>query len=117
MSMAAQLQALQRLPQNILIGIVRAYRLLLSPSLGSSCRFTPSCSVYALKAIEQHGALGGSYLGAARIARCHPWCNGGLDDVPAQVRAPQWFTRLLAARCANSSADISHPSSVSKTLL
>jgi putative membrane protein insertion efficiency factor len=61
---------------------VRAYRFFLSPWLGSACRFEPSCSAYALEAIDRHGALGGSYLAAHRLARCHPWCNGGLDAVP-----------------------------------
>jgi putative membrane protein insertion efficiency factor len=76
-----------------LIGMVKAYRLLLSPWLGSACRFTPTCSAYALQALEQHGAAAGSYLTLARLARCHPWCAGGIDDVPAQP--PALFTRLL----------------------
>ena len=67
----------------LLIGIVRGYRLLLSPWLGSSCRFEPTCSAYALDALARHGAAAGSYLTAARIVRCHPWCEGGLDPVPA----------------------------------
>ena len=61
---------------------IRAYRLLLSPWLGSACRFTPTCSVYAIEAIERHGAAQGSYLAARRILRCHPWCEGGFDPVP-----------------------------------
>ncbi len=117
MSLSAPLQALQRLPQSLLVGIVRAYRLLLSPSLGSACRFTPSCSLYTLQALQQHGALGGSYLGASRIVRCHPWCDGGPDDVPAQIRPPQLLTRWLDARAARHDSAISHPSPVSKTLL
>ncbi len=66
-----------------LIGLVKAYRLLLSPSLGSNCRFEPSCSAYALQALQQHGAGMGSYLTLRRLGRCHPWCDGGLDPVPA----------------------------------
>ncbi|MEJ7930289.1 membrane protein insertion efficiency factor YidD [Ramlibacter sp. AN1015] len=77
----------------LLIGLVRGYRLLLSPWLGSSCRFTPSCSAYSLEALERHGALAGSYLTAARLVRCHPWCAGGHDDVPAT--APRLFTRRV----------------------
>jgi len=69
-------------PRRLLIGIVRAYRLLLSPWLGSSCRFTPTCSAYTLEALERYGAFSGTYLGARRIARCHPWCPGGFDPVP-----------------------------------
>ena len=57
----------------LLIGLVKGYRLLLSPWLGSACRFTPTCSAYALQALQAHGAMAGSYLAAARIARCHPW--------------------------------------------
>jgi putative membrane protein insertion efficiency factor len=76
---------LANLPQRALITLVRGYRLLLSPWLGSACRFEPTCSAYALQALEQHGAAGGSYLTAARVLRCHPWCAGGHDPVPAQL--------------------------------
>ncbi len=86
---------LHRLPQRGLIAVVQAYRLLLSPSLGSACRFTPTCSAYALEALKQHGAAGGTYLAAARIVRCHPWCDGGHDAVPAQITAPKLFSKNL----------------------
>jgi putative membrane protein insertion efficiency factor len=76
-----------------LIALVKAYRLLLSPWLGSSCRFEPSCSVYSVQALEQHGAAIGGYLTAARLARCHPWCEGGSDPVPTEK--PRLFTRLV----------------------
>lgn len=66
-----------------LIGLVKGYRLLLSPWLGSSCRFEPTCSAYSLQALQTHGAVAGSYLTLARLARCHPWCAGGHDPVPA----------------------------------
>ncbi|OIN92299.1 MAG: membrane protein insertion efficiency factor YidD [Comamonadaceae bacterium CG1_02_60_18] len=80
-----------------LIGLVKAYRLLLSPSLGSSCRFEPTCSVYALQALQQHGAGIGSYLALRRLGRCHPWCDGGLDPVPARSGVPPTglFSHLL----------------------
>jgi putative membrane protein insertion efficiency factor len=81
--------------QALLIGIVKAYRVFLSPWLGSACRFEPTCSVYALQALQAHGAAAGSYLAAGRIARCHPWCAGGLDPVP--VDSPRLFTRLLSS--------------------
>lgn len=81
-------------PRQLLLGLVRAYRLLLSPWLGSVCRFTPTCSVYALQALERHGALLGSYLMLHRLARCHPWCQGGCDPVPEQVRRP--FSTLVS---------------------
>jgi putative membrane protein insertion efficiency factor len=78
----------------LLIGLVKGYRLLLSPWLGSACRFAPTCSVYSLEALERHGAAAGTYLTVARIARCHPWCEGGLDPVPTD--RPRLFTRWLA---------------------
>ena len=68
--------------QNVLMGAVRGYRLVLSPWLGSSCRFAPTCSAYSLEALGTHGAAKGTYLTLRRIARCHPWCDGGLDPVP-----------------------------------
>ncbi|MFZ3128414.1 MAG: membrane protein insertion efficiency factor YidD [Rhodoferax sp.] len=79
----------------LLIGIVKAYRLFLSPWLGSACRFEPTCSVYALQALQAHGAAAGSYLTVSRILRCHPWCAGGCDPVPAE--SPRLFTRLLSS--------------------
>ena len=79
------------LAQRALIGLVQAYRLLLSPWLGSACRFTPTCSAYSLQALERHGAAAGTYLTVARIARCHPWCAGGHDPVPESK--PRLFTR------------------------
>ena len=80
--------------QRLLMGLVRGYRLVLSPWLGSACRFTPTCSAYALQALEQHGAAAGSYLTAARLVRCHPWCAGGHDPVPAAK--PRFFTQLCS---------------------
>lgn len=63
-------------------GLVQAYRLTLSPWLGRRCRFEPSCSQYALEALERHGAFRGSKLAARRISRCHPWGGSGYDPVP-----------------------------------
>jgi hypothetical protein len=80
------------LPRRLLVAVVQAYRLLLKPWLGNACRFEPTCSAYALKALEQHGALAGATLAAGRLLRCHPWCAGGCDDVPA--RPPRLFSRL-----------------------
>ncbi|MBG9388998.1 membrane protein insertion efficiency factor YidD [Caenimonas aquaedulcis] len=76
-----------------LIGLVKGYRLFLSPWLGSSCRFTPTCSAYSLQALDMHGAAAGSYLTLNRIARCNPWCNGGHDPVP--LEKPRLFSHLL----------------------
>jgi putative membrane protein insertion efficiency factor len=86
------LQFLLRLPQRMLVALVQAYRLLLKPWLGNACRFEPSCSAYALQALQQHGALAGSTLATGRLLRCHPWCDGGFDPVPRSP--PLLFTRL-----------------------
>jgi putative membrane protein insertion efficiency factor len=72
--------------QRLLIGLVKAYRLLLSPWLGQACRFEPTCSVYAIAALEEHGAGIGSYLTLRRIVRCQPWCQGGHDPVPPKAQ-------------------------------
>ena len=61
---------------------VRLYRLVLSPWLGNGCRYQPTCSVYALEALERHGALKGGWLAAKRLASCHPWGGHGYDPVP-----------------------------------
>lgn len=71
--------------------LVRFYRLFFSAWLGSGCRFTPSCSAYAIEALERHDAMSGSYLTARRLLRCHPGCAGGHDPVPTQ--APLWPRR------------------------
>lgn len=81
--------------RRLLMALVRGYRLLLSPWLGSACRFEPTCSVYALQALERHGAAWGSYLTAARLVRCQPWCAGGHDPVPTQT--PRLFTRFISS--------------------
>jgi hypothetical protein len=70
----------------ILIVLIRVYRLSLSPVLGNRCRFYPSCSQYALEAIEQHGAARGLWLAGKRLLRCHPWHSGGVDLVPSADR-------------------------------
>lgn len=80
--------------RRLLMGMVRGYRLFLSPWLGSSCRFEPTCSVYALQALEQHGAAAGSYLTLHRLVRCGPWCAGGHDAVPQH--APKLFSALFS---------------------
>ena len=80
------------LPRQGLMLLVRAYRLLLKPSLGNACRFEPTCSQYALDALQRHGAIVGSTLMAGRILRCNPWCDGGCDPVAA--RAPRLFRAL-----------------------
>jgi len=64
---------------------VRAYRLILSPWVGRSCRFHPTCSAYALEALATHGGLKGGWLTIRRIARCHPWGGSGIDNVPPKT--------------------------------
>jgi uncharacterized protein len=78
------LEFLRALARRLLIALVKGYRLFLSPWLGSSCRFEPTCSAYSLQALEQHGAGMGSYLTLRRLVRCHPFCAGGHDPVPEQ---------------------------------
>ena len=80
--------------QKILIGVVQGYRWFLSPWLGSACRFTPTCSAYALEALQQHGPGRGSLLTAKRLIRCHPWCAGGHDPVPTCEQT--LFTSLIS---------------------
>ena len=69
-------------PRAILILAVRGYQIALSPLLPPACRFHPSCSAYAIEAIERHGAARGAWLAARRIARCNPFSTGGFDPVP-----------------------------------
>jgi hypothetical protein len=84
-------------PRQGLLGLVKGYRLLLSPWLGSGCRFEPTCSLYAIGALERHGAMGGSYLTLRRLVRCHPWCDGGHDPVPDTI--PTLFSSLISPSC------------------
>jgi uncharacterized protein len=82
--------------QHILVLAVRAYRLTISPAQlflfgpGAGCRFTPSCSAYALEAVERRGAIAGSWLTVKRVCRCHPWGGCGHDPVPdSEIRNPK----------------------------
>jgi putative membrane protein insertion efficiency factor len=68
--------------KTILIFIVRAYQVAISPYLPNSCRYTPTCSHYMIQAVQKHGALKGGWLGLKRIASCHPWGGHGYDPVP-----------------------------------
>ena len=70
------------LPARLLVGFIRLYQRAISPLFGPRCRFHPTCSEYAAEAITRHGAARGTWLGLRRIARCHPWNEGGLDPVP-----------------------------------
>ncbi|MEP6701606.1 MAG: membrane protein insertion efficiency factor YidD [Betaproteobacteria bacterium] len=68
--------------KRLLVLLLRGYQYVLRPMLGRNCRFMPSCSDYAMEAIDRHGALRGSWLALKRIGRCHPWHPGGYDPVP-----------------------------------
>lgn len=73
--------------QSALLGLIKAYRYLLSPWIGGQCRFTPTCSAYAMQALECYGPWRGSWLAVKRLARCHPLCAGGHDPVPGNEDA------------------------------
>lgn len=68
--------------RKVMIALVRGYRYLISPLLGPSCRFHPTCSEYAITALDRHGALRGGWFTLRRLLRCHPWHPGGYDPVP-----------------------------------
>lgn len=73
---------LKSLFSGILIGLIRFYQLAISPFFPSSCRYTPTCSHYALEAVKVHGPVKGGYLAIKRISSCHPWGGSGYDPVP-----------------------------------
>lgn len=90
----------------VLIWLLRAYRLVISPLYGNVCRYYPSCSAYALRAVEVHGAVKGSWLAGRRLLRCHPWTPGGYDPVPGTPEHEE-EARLQAA--ATRAHDPLHP--------
>jgi putative membrane protein insertion efficiency factor len=73
--------------------LLHGYRATISHTYGDVCKYYPSCSAYAVGAVQQHGALKGIALTAARLARCHPWAEGGVDDVPAHTHFRHGITR------------------------
>jgi putative membrane protein insertion efficiency factor len=92
-------------PRRVLTVLVHGYRLLLRPLLQPSCRYEPSCSAYALEALDRHGAGAGSYLALHRLLRCHPFCPGGVDPVPQHP--PALFTRFTRGHPARPRAEAS----------
>ena len=93
--------------KHVLTALIRAYQLFLSPLMGRHCRFEPSCSRYAIEAIDRHGAWRGSWLAMRRIGRCHPWCergirSGTLNRYHSPMPAPSSTSRLIRnARLVN----------------
>ena len=92
--------------KTLLLILLRAYKLGISPYLGQNCRFYPSCSDYAAEAIRRHGAVSGGALAAKRLCKCHPWHPGGLDPVPANLsgRSTQTAVGVVPASSSASSA-------------
>jgi putative membrane protein insertion efficiency factor len=82
------------LPRNICVAILSAYRSVVSPLYGDVCRYYPSCSHFTLQAIQRSGVIRGIWMGSRRIARCHPWAEGGIDDVPSSLRQRYELTRF-----------------------
>ncbi|MAV08206.1 MAG: membrane protein insertion efficiency factor YidD [Gammaproteobacteria bacterium] len=74
--------------RSLFIGLIKAYQYLISPLLGPSCRFHPTCSHYAIEAISEYGVLKGGYLSLRRIIKCHPLHEGGHDPVPSKQEKP-----------------------------
>ena len=86
-------------PSNVAVAILLVYRNVISPLYGDVCRYYPSCSLYALRAIQYHGALWGIGLGIIRILRCNPFARGGIDDPPERLRptyevTPRGFVKV-----------------------
>lgn len=81
----------------LLIGLLKAYRVVISPLYGNVCKYYPSCSTYALEAVNVHGAAKGTWLAARRLGRCHPWAAGGYDPVPGTPAAEAWEAEQAAA--------------------
>jgi putative membrane protein insertion efficiency factor len=85
--MSPLLQQLVRMPSRLAIGLIRVYQLLISPMLGPTCRFSPSCSHYACACLRDQGMVRGSWLTLRRLSRCHPWHPGGYDPPPPSLEA------------------------------
>jgi len=84
MSPATLARGVIRLPQYVLMGLIKVYQLVISPLIGPTCKYYPSCSSYGLQAVRTHGAVVGSVMAAWRVLRCNPWSNGGVDEVPVK---------------------------------
>ena len=87
------LRSVPLLPRNAVLAFLHGYRATISHTYGDVCKYYPSCSAYAVGAVQQHGAVVGSAMTVARIARCHPWAVGGVDDVPPRKNFRHALTR------------------------
>ena len=76
------MEKIKKYSKNILILFIKLYQYCISPLLGPRCRFYPSCSQYAIEAVQRHGSISGLFLMLKRISKCHPWHQGGIDQVP-----------------------------------
>ena len=83
--------------KTILLALLRAYRFAISPLYGQVCRYFPTCSAYALEAVQTHGAARGTWLAARRVLRCHPWAAGGVDQVPPADHTDSTIRRPIAS--------------------
>jgi uncharacterized protein len=92
--MSTALSTVLLLPRNAVVLVLRGYRAVISPLYGDVCRYYPSCSAYALQAVQQYGVVVGSVLAVRRIIRCHPWAAGGIDDVPRRRSRRYHVTRF-----------------------
>lgn len=79
------------LPAKAVLGLIRLYKLTLSPLVGRDCRYLPTCSTYAADAVRAHGAWKGSWMAGARLCRCHPWGGSGYDPAPTVTPKAPWF--------------------------
>lgn len=86
-------RGLPLVPRNLGLALLHAYRATISHAYGDVCKYYPSCSAYAVGAVQQHGLAKGTVLTAARLGRCHPWAAGGIDDVPPNPRFRHELTR------------------------
>ena len=85
-----------------IIWFLKAYRFAISPLYGQVCRYHPTCSAYALQAVETHGAIRGVYLAARRVMRCHPWAAGGYDPVPPTSSLKHHVNQHRGEQCSAS---------------
>lgn len=85
---------LSLIPRNIVVALLHVYRAVISPLYGDVCRYYPSCSAYGLRSVQEHGVVHGSWLTVRRLARCHPWAAGGVDDPPVREHSPYRRTRF-----------------------